>query len=650
MKGKIIPVFVFMLFFQFVTASSIVGWIETPGRIEIPNYSIEIKDISLIDGSAYVKYSTPDGSYLQFLRIGQNLSVNDLVFKIHRTIVGKKGHVYVSLEYPYLLEGETIRFGNYSLSLLAVSNNTVRIELTKNNESREYTSTSIQYDNLQVKLTPYPKLFSGYLKKGETFTFYSHSITFKEVLIENVSGKYKNLVMLLVDKNEYEVPIGETVEIGMFVISTKELIGAKYVEMEVHLKGAYVDMYLFPQFEKTLKEKENIQIGPYLITPEYVLPSQAYVNIENLCGKVLSGSFLSPGDYSKALSYRGIEVGVLDVNYTSEPKTVKLVIFVTDPSILTMNELIPKVEILPVIPSKIVQFDEVPLRIVLKNKDSIDLKNVRVFYAPSPWVESIGDNVAYVSKIGAGSSYEVKFLIKVNKYGKVTLGSIRVVAETPTGFGCNENGTIEISHNSMTANVEKAMVKYDVSISTPTNLTLAPFDTLIRIQNKGNIKTPVLLRIPIFKFAVISADSFTLNGSNMERLVSLPPNKTAEFKIRILPLESTNLTLRAYAVSNGKIVGKAEQRLMSLQDKSQKEFQDQNRECEPQVIYVNKTVPVYINRTIKVPVEKIVERTVNNTVEVPYTPFKSKVIFSSAGFLLGSAFIILLAWIQSQRE
>ncbi|EHR77501.1 hypothetical protein OCC_10329 [Thermococcus litoralis DSM 5473] len=640
MKGKIIPVFVFMLFFQFVAASSIVGWIETPVKIEIPNYTLKIEDISLVDGSTYVEYFTPNGSHLQLLKIGQNLSVDDLVFKIHRTIVGKQGYAYISLEYPYLLEGETILFGNYSLSLLSVGNNTAKIKLRINNESKEYTSTDIKYDNLQVKLTPYPKIFSGYLEKDETFTFHSHSITFKEALIENISGKYKNVVKFVIDKDEYEVPVGDTVEIGIFVISPKDLIGEKYVEMEVYLKGAYVNVYLLPHFEKTLKENENTRIGPYLVVPEYIFHSQAYVSIKNLCGKALSGSFLSAGNHSKALTYQGIDVGVLDVNYTSESKTAKLIIFVTDPSILTMEELIPEVEISPVIPSKIVQFDEVPLKIVLKNKDHVDLKNVRIFYAPSSWVESIGDNVIYVPKIEAGSSYEAEFLIRVKKYGKITLGSIRVIAETSTGFGCNENGTIEISHSSVTAAVEEATVKYDVDISAPANLTLAPFDVSIRIQNRGNTKTPVLLRIPVSKFAIINADSFTLNGSNIERLVSLIPNKTAEFKIRVFPLDSTNLTLQAYVISNGRIVGKDEEGITFTQDKSQEEFQEQNRECTPQIVYVNKSVPV----------EKVVERIVNNTVEVPYTPLKAKLIFLSAGFLLGSAFIILLAWIQSQRE
>jgi|GEM_PF-6278405 len=638
MKKGIPPVFVFMLLFQFVAASSIVGWVETPGKIEIPGYSIEIKDISLVDGSAYVKYSTPEGSYSQFLKIGQNLSVGELSFKIHRAIVGEKSHVYVSLEYPYLLEGETIRFGNYSLSLLSVNNNAVRIKLTKNNESREYTSKDVQYDNLQVKLTPYPKIFSGYLKKGETFTFYSHSITFKEALIENVSGKYKNVVKLLIDKSEYDIPVGDTIEAGMFVISTKELIGAEYVEMEVHLKGAYVNVYLTSQFEKTLKEKESMQVGPYLIVPEYILPSRAYVNIKNLCGKVLSEGFLSPGSHSKALTYRGIEVGVLNVTYASEPKTAKLIVFVTDPSIIAMKELVPEVEISPMIPSKIVQFDEVPLKIVLKNKDHVDLKNVRIFYTPSPWVELVGDNVVYVPKIEAGSSYDASFLIRVNRYGKVALGNIRIVAETSSGFSCNEDGTIEFSPILVTANVEKAVVKYDVDISAPINSTIAPFDTLIRIQNKGNVKVPVLLRIPISKFAVLNAESFTLNGSNMERLINLPPNQTAEFNIRIFPLESTNLTLRAYVVFDGEIIGEAEQKVKFFQEKPQEEVQDQNGEREPQIIYVNKTVPVYVNKTIEVPVE------------VPYTPLKSKILFSSAGFLLGAAAIILLAWIKAQRE
>jgi len=640
MKRGLFLVLSLLLLCQFGAASLIGGWVETPWKVEISNYTIEVKDVSLLDGSVSVEYLDSTGNkHSHVLKIGQNLSLGPTFLKIHRTIVGENGHVYISLEYPYILEGETIKFGNYSLSLLSVGNESVKSKLVFGNESKEYDSTKIEYGPLRIELTPFPKIFSGYFKKGETFTFYSHSITFEKALVKNVSGKYKNVVQFLIDDVEYQMVVGETLKTKAFVISTKELIGVEYVMVEIYLNGAYADVYLSPQVEMVLKEKESMQIGPYLITPEYIFPSKAYVSIRDLCRDILDGGFLTIGEYSRALTYREIEIGLLSVNSTSESKSVKLVGFVRDPSIFDRREVIPEVELFLTLPTKVLQFDEIPLKVTIKNNDRVDLKNIQVVYTPSTEVKPLGSTSLFIPKIESGKSYEVEFLVKIEEYGKISLGNIKLIVETSSGFNCSRNGTIHLPPYPLTAYVEKAVIGYELNILTPDSVDSTPFEAIITVKNIGNIGVPVQIRIPISELAVLNADFFSFNTSYIESLVKLSPNQSRNFKIKIVPLKAGNITLSAYAIFNGEIIAKTD-RLIEV---------FQNTTCNREVIYVNKTVPVYVNKTIEVPVEKVVEKTVNNTIEVPYTPLKSKLLFSSFGFVLGVGVIVLIAWIQARR-
>ncbi|ASJ11156.1 hypothetical protein A3L12_07530 [Thermococcus sp. P6] len=647
MKKLVVIMFILALFLPPASASVITGWLEVPFSITLPDYTLRLQDVSA-DGSGYlIQVESANNSTMRYLKVGDSLSLMGSSFLVDGIVMGERIYAHLSLDYPYLLEGESMKIGNYSISLLSSRKDGLRIAITEGNETREFTTPKIEYGPLKINATPFPEVYSGYLKEGESIDFYSRSLLFEKVRVENSSGEYVNVLEFRENGSTYEVQVGETVETSAFVVSVERIIvndSNVYAKVNAYLKGAFVDVSVNPGFENIINEGETVRFGPYLIGFTYIDPSHVYLRITNLCGEELTGALITPQDVFKALNYRELEVSVLSMSLNATPRRITVITFVSNKSILKYDDIPPKLDVTVNSPSRAVQYESFPIEVTVKNNENKDVENVEVNYVPSSNVRLLNGSRVTIPKIGAGSSYRLKFYVAVDEeFGNLTLGNIIVKAPSPKGLNCN-NGTIEIASLPVRAYIEKAELKYNISITAPEAVGRDPFDVRVEIRNSGNVKVPVTFRMPVEKFAVVKLEEVSFNYPYVEGSLYLAPNQSKEIKLSLIALTENNLSIEGQIIFGNRTIARLSVPLKFISEEAPQEnvTPNQNVTCTPRVVYVNRTE--YVEKKVPIEVEKIV----NQTITVPYTPLKSKIVFSGIGMVIGAAVIIIIAWIQSR--
>lgn len=641
---------IFLMVSQLVAASSISGWILVPQKIQIGETVIELEDISTIDGSLFVKIQNETTSKEFLLPIGSNVSFNYVTLSLQKSVVGTKAYAYLQIEYPILFEGGSIRINQYNITLLSVTDKGVRVMVKYENSSKEFTTQTIEIENIKISLTPYPKIFSGYLKRGSSISFYGHNITLEDVKIENSTDGYKEVVIISIDGTQHEITVGENLDTQIFHIETHSLIGVDYLSLDVYAKGAYIDMQVHPDFSEKVYEGKDAKMGPYLVRAEYIVGDSVYVSIRNNCGQVLSEGFIHSGDFTSMKYYKGLGIVLDSTGTDSNGKYADIIGFlypeeipsIKNVSLLDVSLLAPQ--------SNPIQYQPFTAKVIVKNIGDTTLNNVYIRYSPSKGIEVLSGGDYYIESLPPKASKEYTLVLRSNLSGEISLGKVVVTADVPYELACGGYTKVTFYSNSPFSNVTRARIKYLINLDAPSEVQVGkPFEVRLSVQNAGNVNVPVLINIPLEKsFALVSSKYLSYSGESLSDSISLEPNETKEYPLTLVAITPGKFNISAVITFQNRKVAETSQEIIvsvPLQGNYTQTITfthtvKNNESVHPETITVTQTITQTIPKTITM--------TVNNTIEI--TPLKSKVIWWIIGFVIGAGIMILIAWIKARSS
>ncbi len=315
MRKVFLAVVIFFIFLPRILADSVFyGWLQVPTTITIGDTQIMLKDISGVDGSIFVVFKDDKDSNMEILPLSNYIYWREYNLSSEYVLLNERGHVKLTLNFPYLLEGETMRFGDYKIYLKSVTKKQAQLELSYKNITKEFTYNGgeINFENLKLSLILAPTVFDGYISRGYPKKIGEWSITFVSYNITKEEGTLKEIVELKINQKTYWSEVGDVLEAEGLRIEIKDLVGSTYLRMEVELEGAYLNISLTPYFESWLSEGKTTKIGPYIVKIEKIFSDQAYVSIKNPCGMPLKSGLVKIGKFSHILSYGGISIGFVE--------------------------------------------------------------------------------------------------------------------------------------------------------------------------------------------------------------------------------------------------------------------------------------------------------------------------------------------------
>ncbi|QDA31865.1 hypothetical protein FH039_09985 [Thermococcus indicus] len=644
MRRAVVFVLVLMILLPtgFASASSFNGWLSLPGSISVGNVTLEFTDVSLdgvLVGTAYDGSSYRDLS----LRPGEGLTVRDVVVRYVRATAAEEPLVFLNVTFPNIVEGETIQLGDYSIELLSVSSKGAKVRVSRGNESKDFTSGKFTFGNIKVAVSAYPKVFEGYLQRGQNVTVSNHVLTFTNATVEKSPDGFTETLYFKYGGEGYSVVVGKEADIGPFHVKAEDLAGVEYAKVTVFFRGASLDVEMVPDEAFSLSPGQTKNVGPYVLRYDYRFDGSIRASLLNSCGAVLATSKLSSGAVAASLYYKGATVildGVEDdgkaafevfLDRSRIPDVSRVANLLIEGTATDGKRYLPM---------------DISFRV--KNTGTVALSNVTLRFVPGAGVRAVSGSTMEVSLLKPGQEKTFRVTVMPMDDGNVTLGRLVADVVAPFELACGGYTRLTFSSNAVTAYVEPSRVAYLLNASWEGDpVTYHPVTLRFIVRNTGDVSVPANLTVSVPEGVAVEPDgTFESYRGGLVAPLSLGPGENATLSVMVIPYSPGKKTFR---VALNTIAGTVNSSTIALDIVSPT---GNDTVVITRTITVtttapsNGTVTVTETRTETVPVES----TVTEVQTVPYTPATSKVVWTVIGIVIGALAIIIFAWYQAHRS
>ncbi len=653
MKRRIVLFMAIMLLIspEVFASSSIQGWVQVPGGIDIGGVRIAFDDVSVQDRSMFITLKGKGLNTMTTIPMGSILKTNEgeynFTFTFNHLMINNPSYSDIYLQFPYLLEGESIAFDGYRIYLKSISHRTAVLQLSYGNSTKEitYRGKEINFENLRISLSLMPIMFDGYLYKGQREKIGEWNVTFDGYNITKENGNLIEIVRLKINQKEYFSEIGKTIEAEGLEIEVKDLIGSEYLRTKIRLIGAYINVKILPYFDGWISEGKTTKLGPYVIKVENIFGNKVYISIQNSCGMPLKTALIPVGNLTYVFSYGGLSIGALETREQENEMQVRIVAMFNE-------DQIPKIQDIAFLnvsfktPSNAKQYIPFKVNVTLKNTGKSDLKYVEILPNISKNFEILGEYPKYIPVIKKGQKIEFQMLIKPKAYGNLTIGNIKVSAHAPYPLSCYGLESVEFSSEIRRIVVQKAILKYSIKLSSRNGIIGGNVPLNITVTNMGNSNIPFDLTIAVPQGFGVIGKNFTMYGKWLQLRDSIEPNQTRTYRLSLIPSKegkyevigviSVNVNNKLFQNSTVITISKPiENNATVTPVQIQNNTANTNTTCQPKIV----------TQTIKVPVPQ------NTTVEVSEgMTLKQKILYFGGAFVGGIAFILLIAFIAAKLE
>ena len=647
MRKVLFGIFILMLILPYAGASSLLsGWFKIPGEITAGKNTIVIEDVSLRDQSLLVnlKGEINEGFVLP---LGHTVALNNLNLTLNRIMINSEGYSNMELHFPYLLEGESISFGEYRIMLDSVSEKQATLQVTYKNttENIAYKGKTVSFRNLRISLKPMPLLFDGYLYRGDTEKIGEWNVTFEGYNITKDGDKLIAIIRLNINGKEYFTEVGKTLDTEGLKIEVMDLVGSEYLRIRAKLKGAYINVQVLPYFDGWIAEGKTTKIGPYTVRIEDIYGNRAYITIRNSCGITLRSGFVSVGNFTYMLSYGGLSLGAVAIREGKSEKQARIVAMLNESKIPKIED-VAFLNVSFEIPQDIKEYIPFKARVVLKNTGKTDLKYVEIIPNISKDFEILSGYPEYMPVIKKGEKVEFPITLKAISSGNLTVGSIRVLAHAPYILSCYDLKDIPFSSEIRRVRVPKAVFSYAVHINSRDGKVGQEIPVNITVRNSGNSNLPFDLTLAVPEGFGVIAKNFTIYGNWLHLRDSIIPNGTKVYKLSLVPSKEGRYEIVG-VVSAGNLIFK-NSTVITVSGLQETAPAVPHNESKPAVQNATNTTckPEVITQTIKVPVpQNSTETVIGGTLTL-----KQKILYFGGSFAGGILFILLLAWVAAKME
>ncbi len=641
---KIWIIFVLILISQGVYAESeISGWILVPSVVKVGSYSIEAKDISVTDWDVLTIIRGPKLYKEYLISVGSEVQADRFYITYKNVIAGEQIYALTKIKFPYLLEGQSISINGYQILLRSVSKDKVLLRIYNEKESKDLTvrkGSTEKFGNLRISAIPEPTIFDGFLAKNKTYIIGDWKIRFLTYKITENNGNITEEAEIEINNVRFKVTKNQTVTFRDGYLVVDDLIGEEYIKARLIIKGAYLNIKVFPDYQFSLKEGKIARVGPYLIKVEKIFGDSVYLSLLNPCGKVIKSDVLSLKNVGASLYYNGLTLGILNI---TKETSVEMVAFLDDKRIPKIEEY-ALLNVTFLVPENVNQYQQFGGYIELKNEGKVDLKFLQIIPSIPQEFEIVDKYTSFVEELKVGKSVKIPIRLKALKEGSLYAGQVKVIAYAPFELACNGFQKLEFTSNKAWIKVEGYKPKYAVIIKAQDGEVGERIKVNVTVKNFSNFEAPFMLRIAVPReFGIYSEDFMSVNKNWLYINETLPVNGTKTYKFVIFPNKPGKFTIEGSLSSMGMFFQNST--IFTVYSKKPANSQS-NSQLKPLLNTTNNTTcePQIIEKTETIKVPQIVEQ------NVTFVPLKSKVLFGGTGFIGGVTFILLLAYIAAKLE
>ncbi|CAI1493194.1 Putative membrane protein, conserved [Thermococcus nautili] len=636
----------FILLLPLVGASTFTGYIGVSSTVGVGNYTVTVKDVSLDDGSLLLDVSTPNWSGMKKLPLGSVLSLGELNLTFEKVFLGSRSLVFLSAQFPYVLPGQNVTLGPYTIEVLSVGKDGVELKVTYGNESKTFKS-SFKFENLVANVSGFLPVYSGYLKLNESFSFAGETVTFTGAKVENATSGFIETVFFSYDNTTYALPVGNESVIGPFLVKVDDLIGLNYTKVDVHFLGVSMNLTIVPNEVFSLAPGQTKTLGPYVFRYDYHLGNKLKVSLLNPCQVVLASTSLIVSNVSTLLYHKGLTVIPLSIDANGTAQFA---------SFINPNELPSPDKVANVLVSlrdgNARQYLPTTLTVEVENTGNVALSNLTVKFVPGD-VKVLSETEFFLKSLTPGEKKEFKLAVLPMKSGNVSAGRVTVTAMAPYELACGGYTLLKFSSNELTLNVKPTRVEYSLRVSAPANASLyRPVNLTVVVRNTGDETLPANLTLTVPPgVAMASSGNVFASGSRIVLPLYLPPGNESVVSFVLIPYTPGEKSFKIAVVSVPGVVNETGLSITVLSAGTEKENQ-----TAPTTFTTTKTITERINSTVTITVTKtqteIKTKTVTSTTtsSVPYTPLKTKLIWLVIGVVIGAGIIIAIAWYQARSS
>ncbi len=645
MRRLLVLLLLLFLLSPLAGASSFSGWMPVPGQVALGDLHLRFRDVSITDGSALLLIAQNGTELREVLPIGGGLNWSGYGLNLSEVVMdGNVVYALVDFRFPYLLQGQGVSFGNYTVKLVSVSESTAVLSISNGTSEKTVKSSggSVSFGHLKLSATPMPVMFDGYLRRGHPIRVGEWAVNFTGYNVTKENGNLVEVINLEVGGREYYVEAGKTLDTGTLIIDVKDLVGAEYLRARIRLKGAYVTASVAPSFDGWLPVGKTERVGPYIVRIEAVLNDSAYVSISNPCGMPLKTGFVSVGNVSHGLYYGGLLIGIPEVRERDGTKEAHVIAFLNGSRVPTVRD-VAFLNVSLQIPPNATQYRPVTGEVVLRNTGKTDLRYVEISLNISKAFRADLRGLPYIPVLKRGESAEIPVTIVPLKGGNLTLGNVVVTAHAPYELSCYGLKGIEFTSESKIIHVTPLNVTYHLQLSSENGRVGAPLELNITVMNTGSSGGAFNLSVALPQGFGIVAKNFTLYGKWLQTEGWIGPRSSKVYHITIVPTKAGDYKLTAVLGGHGimaqnstvvKVAAAPVHSEPSSQGGTPVYNTTSNTSCQPKVV----------TEVVKVPVPA------NATVEKVGLSLKDKLLYFGGAFLGGVLFILLLAWIAARME
>ncbi len=628
-------IFILVLILPHAQASSVLsGWFRIPGEITVGSSTISIEDVSIGDKTLLVSLNNST----EILPLGSMFRLGGYNLSFSYVLLDSRGYANMEFHFPYLLEGQSVKFGEYRILLNSVSEKEAALRITYKNITKDiaYKGGTVSFENLRLSMKLMPLIFDGYLYRGDTQKIGDWNVTFEGYNITNETGGLSEIIRLRINGREYFSEVGKTLEAEGLQIEVRDLVGSEYLRIRVRLKGAYMNIRVLPYFEGWIAEGKTTKLGPYIVRIDGVYMNRVYVSIRNSCGVPLRSAFITAGNFTSMISYGGLSLGALEVRKQGSEKQVRIVAMLDESKV-------PKIEDIAFLnvsfetPGEINEYIPFKATVVLKNTGKTDLRYLEIIPNISREFEIVGDYPRYIPLLKRGREIEFPLMLKATSGGNLTVGNIDVIARAPYFLSCNGLVNLTFSSEVRRVRVREAVFNYSVEVRGRNGKVGETIPVNISVKNLGNSELPFALTVAVPEGFGVRAKNFTMYGGWLQLRDSMAPNQTKTYQLSLIPSREGKYEIVAVVSAGGEIFKNST--VISVSRVQEPPSGEQirnttNSTCKPKVV----------TQIIKVPVPQ------NTTVAAEGMSLKRKLLYFGGSFFGGMAFILLLAWIAAKME
>ncbi|NJE47506.1 hypothetical protein E3E35_08875 [Thermococcus sp. GR7] len=623
-----------------VGASSFTGWMSVPGVITLEDTIIELRDVSFDDGSLMVVLLNGSTSNTFIVKLGESLTFGQTRLTYFRVLANSESLVLIKVNFSHVFPGQNVTFGDYTISVLSVDSSGAKLRVSKGNESKEFTSSDFTFGDIRVKVSAYPKIFEGYLKRGQDVSAYGHILTFSNATVKNTTGGFIETVFFTYKNNTYPIEVGKEANVGVFHVKVEELVGVDYVKVVVNFIGASIDVETVPDLTFMLSPGQTQKVGPYIISYDYYFGG-ATVSLRNSCGEVLRSAKLSADPISALLYYGGAAVGLESIASNGTATFFAMVDETKIPSVDKVANLLISVS-----SDGGKQYVPMTAMVTVQNTGTVDLSNVSLKFVPEGDVEILPGEELFLQRIRPSEkkTFEVKLLS--HRSGSLTLGHVEAEAVAPSELACGGYTVLNFRSNDLQVSIEPSNISYELSVEAPNQVPIYhPALIMVTVTNTGDVSVPANLTVALPQGVAVGLDdAFSSRGDIMIAPLSLLSGENVTLSLKAIPYTEGT---KEFILRIETPFGIMDSTVLNLDVTVSQGNETTATVIETTAVPSNGTVTV--TETYTTTETQTFETTVTNVQTVPYTPTSAKAMWGVLGFVLGALVIIALAWYQAKK-